>query len=446
MIKQILTITLITIAWLNAGAQLTFKGADQKPVSEKPDKNTGLDYVYVVYDTKDVTASYQSQSGQAVKFQRFSNLGAAYAEDIPSTADGTTYTVVLGSDDMGYVVEDGTDRHYYWVVNYANHQCHLQALEFAQEQECDRARLELTGDADHITYYTITGASRELSRNLVITYNTLVYDEDTDVYVQTQATQTIASIEHTFGVPSPLCDTHFTLTGDRFLEAWNMAESVESGNFSAIAVEAHTKAEQEMRENDNEQKVDAGTLGGSAPVDIAFTAAVTDAAIFREWQLAKDTEFEDILDRFQQLELNYTFRDNGNYFVRFVAANADGSCEYFSETYEVFVGESALLCPNVFSPNGDGVNDEWKVSYKSIVEFECHIFNRWGQEMCAFTDPSRGWDGRYGGKYVPTGVYYYVIRALGSDGRKYKLSGDINIIKSKNNITGSGSESTETTE
>ncbi len=74
------------------------------------------------------------------------------------------------------------------------------------------------------------------------------------------------------------------------------------------------------------------------------------------------------------------------------------------------------------------MNDQWRVSYKSITDFDCHIFNRWGQEMAHLTDPSQGWDGRYGGKTVPPGVYYYVIKAQGADGKNYKLSGDINIV------------------
>ena len=48
--------------------------------------------------------------------------------------------------------------------------------------------------------------------------------------------------------------------------------------------------------------------------------------------------------------------------------------------------------------------------------------------MATLTDPSQGWDGRYAGKEVPAGVYYYVINAEGADGKQYKLSGDINII------------------
>lgn len=47
------------------------------------------------------------------------------------------------------------------------------------------------------------------------------------------------------------------------------------------------------------------------------------------------------------------------------------------------------------------------------------------------TDPSQGWDGKHNGKLVPAGVYYYVIKAHGADGKNYSLSGDINIINHK---------------
>ena len=84
------------------------------------------------------------------------------------------------------------------------------------------------------------------------------------------------------------------------------------------------------------------------------------------------------------------------------------------------------------------------MSYKSIVSFECHIFNRWGNEIISFSDPAQGWDGKKGGKLVPSGVYYYVIKAVGSDGKKYNLSGDINIINSKQSV-GTGTSSGEET-
>lgn len=115
------------------------------------------------------------------------------------------------------------------------------------------------------------------------------------------------------------------------------------------------------------------------------------------------------------------------------------NCDYYSPVYEVSIGESDIKCPNAFSPGtSEGINDLWKVSYKSIIQFECHIFNRWGIQVAHLTDPSQGWDGKYKGKLVPSGVYYYVIKARGADGKDYNLRGDINIIGYKQNTSGTG--------
>ncbi len=410
-------------------ASLSFQGSAKSVITISPEASTGLNAIYVLYDANGVTATYAADNQNAV-WTRFSSLGGAYAEEIPSTKDGNNYSVTLPAEDYGYIIEDGTNRYYCWIVNYANHQLRLDGLAFSADQDCDRAHLELQGYAEPLRYYTINGAVKELSRELAVDYQTMEYDEAAEEYAPVETRQSISSIRGSFGVPAPLCDTEFTLSGDRFLREWGLEQSVASGPYTAIAVEARTSATQEQRDNENEQTVEAGSLGGSAPVTVNFHAAVTDAAIFREWQMSTDADFEQVVDRWQQLDFEYVFRDNGTLYVRFLCANDDDSCEYLGETYEVFVGESALLCPNAFSPGStEGVNDEWRVSYKSIVSFECHIFNRWGQEMIKFTDPGMGWDGKYKGKLVPAGVYYYVIKARGSDGKNYNLSGDINIVR-----------------
>ena len=71
------------------------------------------------------------------------------------------------------------------------------------------------------------------------------------------------------------------------------------------------------------------------------------------------------------------------------------------------------------------------MAYKSIVSFKCWIFNKWGVQICYLDSPDKGWDGRYHGKYVDPGVYYYVIEAKGSNNQKIKLKGHINILRSK---------------
>lgn len=440
--KRVVFFSIMSLACMAASAQLSFSGASKPVITVSPEASTGLNAVYVISSAQGVTASYTSSG--TVSWSRFSNLGAAYAEPVQGvTHEGNTYSITLEADDMGYVIEDGGRQYYYWVVNYANHEAQLDGLQISAEQDCDRTQLELQGKADRIVFYTITGRGEELDRQLKLTYKTLDFDEESFAYKQIDITEELEYVGSIISVPAPLCDTDFTLSGDCFLSEWGIAESVSSPSFTTGAVEAMTSAMQTLREVENEQKVEGAELGGSAPCEVVFQAAVTDAAIFREWQLSKDSEFGILENTFSDLELTYTFNDQGTTYVRFVAANADGACEYYGDTYEVSIGESSLLCPNAFSPfTSPGVNDEWRVSYKSIISFECHIFNKWGTKMATLTDPSQGWDGRYGGKEVPPGVYYYVIKAEGADGKQYKLSGDINIIgySYKGSTTGSDEE------
>ena len=146
--------------------------------------------------------------------------------------------------------------------------------------------------------------------------------------------------------------------------------------------------------------------------------------------MATDPEFENIILQYNQDEVDYVFDEWGTYYMRYRVANADGSCEAFGTTYTINISESALDCPNFFSPGTtEGVNDIWMVSYKSIIEFHCWIFNRWGTLIYEFTDPGGGWDGRYRGRLVDPGVYYYVITAKGSDGVPHNKRGDITILR-----------------
>lgn len=397
----------------------------ETPVTEvSVPANTGLTAVYVVRDAAGMSVG----AGSGAEFARFGNAGAAYAEPVAATEG----RIALGTEDCGLVVTQGGETSYFWIVNYSNHLFRDGDLtEDPALSDCSRVAFTFTGSAEPIRYYTINGRGTELSRDMILSYDALVYSETSGTYVPNRVTETISSVSGTLFASASGCATDYTLSPDRFALLWGIGSDVSSGIVSARLVDAQTKVSQAEREADNEKNVETA-LGGSAPVDITFSACITDAAIFHEWQFSSYPEFDDIDRRFTDLDFDYSFTDAGTTYCRFIAADAAGSCEYISETYEVFVGESKLECPNAFSPYGTpGVNDEWKVSYQSIISFECHIFNRWGKQMCSFTNPAAGWDGKFGGKLVPAGVYYYVINAKGADGRSYKLSGDINLIKAK---------------
>ena len=276
-----------------------------------------------------------------------------------------------------------------------------------------------------------------------MTYDSQEWNEADLEYKTVEQSKTLDAIGARLVVAAPLTNTTFTISGDRFSTEWGRGVSVTSDTYTALAVDANTTATQTERDSDNEQRTDSESLGGSAPAEITFKAYCSDAVEYREWQFSADPEFNDVSVSLKEDEITYTFTEQGTTYVRFLAANADGSCTTESEPYQVTIGESALECPNAFSPDAsEGINDVWKVSYKSLTSFKCWIFDRYGVEMCHFEDPSQGWDGKYKGKYVKSGVYFYVIEATGSDGKKYKKKGDINILKSKNNNTTSN-EGTE---
>lgn len=425
-----LFLTLLVCVAVSASAQrLTFAGSSLPAISESVAASSGLNGVYVLPYVQGISAQFESSDGSTVTWQRFSALGAAYAEPVSSTQSGNTSTLTRLEGNMGYVVTDGDKSYYFWVVDYSTQRFGVRDIVMSSESDCSTTWLDVEGEAPQITCYGINGVPVHLDRGITLTYNTLEFDSETFAYNQVEHTQSLASItnERVYCTPS-LCQTDFTITGDKYLAQWGEPQSATSPAYPPMAVAVETRAEQENRDVDNELKEETA-LGGSGPVDITFRAAVTDGVEFLEWELARDSEFNQVFQRRREREFTITFREQGTTYVRLVAANESGSCEVESETYEVFIGESVLKCPNAFSPGtSQGVNDEWKVIYKSIVEFDCQIFDRNGRRVAHLTDPSQGWDGKIAGKTAPNGVYFYVIRALGTDGKRYKLSGDINTI------------------
>jgi gliding motility-associated-like protein len=69
-----------------------------------------------------------------------------------------------------------------------------------------------------------------------------------------------------------------------------------------------------------------------------------------------------------------------------------------------------IVFPNGFTPNGDGVNDDWQID--NIEQFpNCvvEVYNRWGQQLFYSVGYTTRWDGRFNNKELPVGTYYYVI-------------------------------------
>lgn len=93
---------------------------------------------------------------------------------------------------------------------------------------------------------------------------------------------------------------------------------------------------------------------------------------------------------------------------------------------------STLKIPNAFTPNGDGLNDVFKivnVSNERVVDFR--VFNRWGTIVYRSTDgdAAHGWDGNYKGQAQQTGVYGYLIRIAYPDGNIETYKGTVTLLR-----------------
>lgn len=107
-----------------------------------------------------------------------------------------------------------------------------------------------------------------------------------------------------------------------------------------------------------------------------------------------------------------------------------------TDTAQVKIGldyNSRLKIPSAFSPNGDGLNDEFKIhlnEYEKLLTFQ--IFNRWGEMVFQTNNINKGWDGSYKNRPAPTDTYMYYVEVLlpGKNGGKViSLRGDITLVR-----------------
>lgn len=316
-----------------------------------------------------------------------------------------------------------------WVIDYKLYRPSLNALipDDPQKGNCDQLTLNLDSQLPEMYYKTPSTSKFKIKRNFNVQYESLEWD---GAWKTKEINQTV-NIEggKIDIVDPPYKDTYFTLTGDQFATDMDIEPDILKSNYySAIRVKAKIQTEASIRteKNEGDRPESITTISGSAPLEINFTAnGNVPVASYYQWQIYSGSDV--IITRTDESH-RYTFTQAGTYLVKLSAENAYCS---FTDSMTIKVSESAISAPNFFTPNGDGIHDEFRVAYKSILEFDCWIFNRWGSKVYHWTNPQKGWDGTVKGKAALEGAYFYVIKALGSDGVVYHLKGDVNLLRGK---------------
>jgi len=129
--------------------------------------------------------------------------------------------------------------------------------------------------------------------------------------------------------------------------------------------------------------------------------------------------------------------ESTNVFVGTVTNSEGCSC---TAAVEIFGVKPVLFMPNVFTPDGDGLNDFFFPLFKKegtddiigignaeIVQFT--IFNRWGNIVYQNDSPATGWDGKKDDKDLPSDVYIYAITVKYPNGETNTDSKDVTLIR-----------------
>jgi len=97
--------------------------------------------------------------------------------------------------------------------------------------------------------------------------------------------------------------------------------------------------------------------------------------------------------------------------------------------FDVEAGNCNIVPPNVFSPNGDGINDYFELQSDNIVSLKAYIFDRWGVEIYKSDGTSLKWDGTKGGTPKSEGVYFYHLEILTGQNKEIKRSGTVTLLR-----------------
>ena len=122
-----------------------------------------------------------------------------------------------------------------------------------------------------------------------------------------------------------------------------------------------------------------------------------------------------------------TITERGLYIM-----NAANRCESFQKSWVAsFVNCGCeLFIPNVFTPNGDGIQDEfWPQISCTLTDYQLLIYDRWGRQVFVSRSIADRWKGQYANKQAKEGVYYWVLTYRGEESKTYMKKGYLSLFR-----------------
>lgn len=129
---------------------------------------------------------------------------------------------------------------------------------------------------------------------------------------------------------------------------------------------------------------------------------------------------------------SHTYPNEGTFCIDLYATNTSSGCADSVRYCIVVEGETTIFIPNVFSPNGDGINDLFLVTSNNVKEMMYDIYDRWGILIASYNGITGGWNGETkSGEMATDGVYYYVLKAKAENGKTIEMEGFIHLFSER---------------
>ncbi len=425
----LLVFSLFVFAPFAGSAQIT---SNDGMVSGITYSNGNKDSVYVFCGNKgelnaSLTANMPAGESGTFEWQKY-NLQSGIFELFSGDLSGSTSSTISNLENGCYRVKisavSGEKIYTAWSFNN-----YIEAAAELPESDCNSITLNGTFDSPALTYIDLpTGQARELVKDIQVKWS------EGNVVVSRVISPKIFN--------PPTKDTDYTLeVSDRFgckAEATVRYISIVTKALFSVSVDK-----------------------GEAPLEVTFTnqSENGDPGKF-EWFIFRDLDeikadaeknpgavIDSIMEKLYNESPVYTFENSGSFKVKLVSKKVSELYTCYDTVYldgYIVADTSFVDAPNVFTPNGDGTNDEFIVKFWSMKEIKISIFNRWGKLLHVWesnniinygntidTVPQAVWDGKIGGKYASPGVYYYVVDGIGRDGRRRKANGFFHLFRGK---------------
>ena len=436
-------------------AEISIHGTDY--LVTKAAEESEVDSVMVVKSLENVNLVYMvDEGGEPSKFSWYQfdlNGGVELLKQEAEAVTETEVTISKEAHSMGYAVLNDKNevKMTVWIFLYSDYKPSNCLVTFDSDSKdwCYIVNVFFHKDVKAMEYVNPGDAEPKftLKQQYYLSYDSTYYESQSYI---TEEIGYFVDDDYNYVLPAPLDSTKFTFKGTRFSMAFDdTVKVVSEATYMPYAVETHMLSSVRIREDATNER-DRGEpreaqesvtrLKGSAPLNVEVLNYSSPAAFFYDWTLSSDNQYKSVIAKIKDRDFRYTFSESGTYYLKGEVSNSsitemdNMGCTQRKE-FVIEVLTSALDVPNVFTPNGDGKNDIFKVAYKSIIKFHGSVYNTWGRLVYDWDDPSDGWDGTINGKPAAEGAYLYIIEATGDDKDekgnriKYVKKGTVSLIR-----------------